>query len=92
MTGHARNTWLIRSAAQISEEGLHILIDRPGRVNPQILGPNAEKNEPVFWQIAGINGQVASEDLDRTLFELQVQLERETGSSLSVVLISQCRL
>ncbi len=62
---------------QISEEGLHILIDRPGRVNPQILGPNAEKNEPVFWQIAGINGQVASEDLDRTLFELQVQLERE---------------
>ena len=62
---------------QISEEGLHILIDRPGRVNPQILGPNAEKNEPVFWQIAGINGQVASENLDRTLFELQVQLERE---------------
>ena len=62
---------------QISEEGLHILIDRPGRVNRQILGPNAEKNEPVFWQIAGINGQVASQDLDRTLFELQVQLERE---------------
>ena len=45
---------------QISEEGLHILIDRAGRVNPQVLGPNAEKNEPVFWQIAGINGQVAS--------------------------------
>ncbi len=62
---------------QISEEGLHILIDRPGRVNRQILGPNAEKNEPVFWQIAGINGQVSSENLDRTLFELQVQLERE---------------
>ena len=62
---------------QISEEGLHILIDRPGRVNPQVLGPNAEHNEPVFWQIAGINGQVPSDQLDRTLFELQVQLERE---------------
>ncbi|MCY3781088.1 MAG: glutamate synthase-related protein [Chloroflexi bacterium] len=62
---------------QISEAGLHILIDRAGKVNRQILGPNAEKNEPVFWQIAGINGQVPSEALDRTLFELQVQLERE---------------
>ncbi len=62
---------------QISEEGLHILVDQPGRVNPQVLGPNAEHNEPVFWQIAGINGQVPSSELDRTLFELQVQLERE---------------
>ncbi len=62
---------------QISEEGLHILIDQPGRVNPQVLGPNAEHNEPVFWQIAGINGQIPSEQLDRTLFELQAQLERE---------------
>ena len=62
---------------QISEAGLHILVDRAGKVNRQILGPNAEKNEPVFWQIAGINGQVPSGDLDRTLFELQVQLERE---------------
>ena len=62
---------------QISEAGLHILIDRPGKVNRLILGPNAEKNEPVFWQIAGINGQVPSAELDRTLFELQAQLERE---------------
>ncbi len=62
---------------QISEAGLHILIDRPGRVNPQILGPNAEANEPVFWQIAGINGQVPSDKLDSTLFELQAQLETE---------------
>ncbi len=62
---------------QISEAGLHILVDRAGKVNRQILGPNAEKNEPVFWQIAGINGQVPSAELDRALFELQIQLERE---------------
>ena len=62
---------------QISEAGLHILLDSPGEVNRLVLGPNAEKNEPVFWQIAGINGQVASSDLDRTLFNLQVQLERD---------------
>lgn len=64
---------------QISEAGLHILIDRAGVVNRQVLGPNAEKNEPVFWQIAGINGQIASDKLDSKLFELQVQLERELG-------------
>lgn len=64
---------------QISEAGLHILIDRGGMVNRQVLGPNAEKNEPVFWQIAGINGQVPSDELDAKLFELQVQLETELG-------------
>ena len=63
----------------ISEAGLHILIDRSSRVNSQVLGPNAEKNEPVFWQIAGINGQVPSDKLDAALFELQVQLEADLG-------------
>ena len=64
---------------QISEVGLHILIDRAGRVNRQVLGPNAEKSEPVFWQIAGINGQVPLNELDAKLFELQVQLEHRLG-------------
>lgn len=63
----------------ISEEGLHILADRQGQVNSTVLGPNAEKNEPLFWQIAGINGQVDSDKLESTLFELQVQLEAELG-------------
>jgi glutamate synthase (NADPH) large chain len=63
----------------ISSSGLHILTDRPGQVNRQVLGPNAEKNEPVFWQIAGINGQVPSASLENTLFELQVRLEDELG-------------
>lgn len=63
----------------ISEQGLHILLDRPGQVNRQVLGPNAEKNEPVFWQIAGINGQVPSAKLESTLFDLQTRLEDELG-------------
>lgn len=63
----------------ISEAGLHILIDRAGQVNSRVLGPNAEKNEPVFWQIAGLNGQVPSDRLDSTLFELQIRLEEELG-------------
>lgn len=63
----------------IGEAGLHLLIERRGRVNSRVLGPSAEKNEPVFWQIAGINGQVPSAELDRTLFELQTQLEADLG-------------
>ncbi len=63
----------------ISEQGLHILLDRAGQVNRQVLGPNAEKCEPVFWQIAGINGQVPSQKLEATLFELQTRLEDELG-------------
>jgi len=63
----------------ISEAGLHILLDRPGQVNSTVLGPNAEKCEPSFWQVAGVNGQVRSERLEATLFELQVRLERELG-------------
>ncbi|MGJ3238907.1 MAG: glutamate synthase-related protein [Anaerolineae bacterium] len=63
----------------ISEAGLHLLTERRGRVNSRVLGPNAEKNEPVFWQIAGINGQVTAENLDSTLFELQTTLEAELG-------------
>jgi len=63
----------------ISEQGLHILVDRPGKVNSQVLGPNAEKNEPVFWQIAGVNGQIPSNKLDQVLFELHISLEDELG-------------
>ncbi|MDE2952239.1 MAG: glutamate synthase-related protein [Chloroflexota bacterium] len=79
-TDRARSQNIIDQICRhISEAGLHILIDRSSRVNSQVLGPNAEKNEPVFWQIAGINGQVPSAKLDATLFELQVQLEADLG-------------
>ncbi|MEL6404003.1 MAG: glutamate synthase-related protein [Chloroflexota bacterium] len=63
----------------ISEAGLHLLTERRGRVNSRVLGPNAKKNEPVFWQIAGVNGQVASDQLDSTLFKLQTTMEAELG-------------
>jgi glutamate synthase (NADPH/NADH) large chain len=68
-----------RICRTISEAGLHLLIERRGRVDSRVLGPNAEKNEPVFWQIAGVNGQVPSDKLDQTLFELQTQMEDDLG-------------
>ncbi len=63
----------------ISSTGLHLLIERRGRVNSRVLGPSAEKNEPTFWQIAGVNGQVAADEIDATLFDLQTTLEAELG-------------
>ncbi len=62
---------------QITSTGLDVLIDHAGKVDSHVLGRNAEKNAPVFWQIAGMNGQVAPEDLDHTLFDLQLRLERD---------------
>lgn len=64
---------------RISESGLHTLMERHGVVDSHVLGPNAEKAEPDFWQIAGVNGQVAPDKLERTLFDLQVQLEDDLG-------------
>ncbi|MBC8172216.1 MAG: glutamate synthase, partial [Anaerolineae bacterium] len=63
--------------SQITDKGLQLLYEQPGTVDSSVLGPGAEKNQPVFWQIAGMNGQVASHLLDQTIFELQMQLEKD---------------
>jgi glutamate synthase (NADPH/NADH) large chain len=77
-TARNRAAYLIEAInRQIRESGLHVLIEEEGTVNRQVLGPNAVKNEPAFWQIAGTNDRVPAADLDRTLFDLQVQLESD---------------
>src|SRR6185436_6804306 len=73
-----RATHLIEQISQqLTEAGLDVLVEEPGVVSHNILGPNAQKNEPVFWQLAGMNGSVTSELLERTLFKLQSQLEHD---------------
>jgi len=75
-----RTTHLIEQISQrLTEAGLDVLVEEPGVVSHNILGPNAQKNEPVFWQLAGMNGSAASEQLERTLFNLQSQLEHDLG-------------
>jgi glutamate synthase (NADPH) large chain len=75
----------------ITSAGLNILYDEAGSVTTHVLGRNAMKNEPLFWQMAGMNGSVATEQLESTLFGLQAKMERELGvhfpsfSSRSVV-------
>jgi glutamate synthase (NADPH/NADH) large chain len=64
---------------QLTAVGLDVLIEESGIVNSHMLGPNAQKNEPVFWQLAGMNGSVPTDQLEKTLFKLQLQLEKELG-------------
>ncbi len=64
---------------QITDSGLHVLYDSPGLTNPNVLGPNAQKNQPVFWQIAGLRGQVSQDALDTTIYATQTAIERNLG-------------
>ncbi len=64
---------------RIREAGLDVLMNENGMVDNQVLGRNAKKNEPVFRQMAGMNGQVAQNELDSVLYDLQLNLERDLG-------------
>ena len=64
---------------RLVETGLEVLIDRPGITNSTVLGQNAQKNEPLFWQFAGMNGRVHPDQLERSLYHQQTQLERDLG-------------
>lgn len=68
-----------RIVRMMSDAGLHVMYDQPGNVNRLVLGPNAEKHEPGFYQLAGLNGQVALNQLDVTLFDLQNRIESDLG-------------
>ncbi len=78
-------------SSRLSEAGLDVLIEETDLVEHHMLGPNAQKNEPIFWQLAGTNGEVHPKQLENTLFHLQMRLEHELGvhfpslSSYSVV-------
>lgn len=68
-----------RVVRTMSDAGLHVVYDQPGLVNRVVLGPSASKHEPAFYQIAGLNGQVAHAQLDTVLFDLQNRIEHDLG-------------
>ncbi|MBX3063989.1 MAG: alpha-hydroxy-acid oxidizing protein [Anaerolineae bacterium] len=56
---------------------LQILFSAPGQTRPEMLGPLARRQEPVFWQIAGYAPGRDARDANGRLFEFQMQIERE---------------
>ncbi len=71
--------WLSALKRFFAEAGIRILLERIGKTRSEVLGPNARKVEPEFWQIAGVFEQPAPDFvMDKALFELQLRIERET--------------
>src|SRR5258708_31448844 len=56
---------------------LQTLYSEPGRTRPEMLGPLARAQEPVFWQIAGYAPGRDARDANARLFDFQLQIERD---------------
>ncbi len=71
--------WLGYLRKIFAEAGIKVLLDRRGKTRSEVLGKNARKMEPEFWQIAAVFEQPLSDQaMDKRLFDLQMRLERET--------------
>ncbi len=71
--------WLSQLRRLFAEAGVRILLERFGKTRSEVLGQNARKVEPEFWQIAGVFEQPAPDFvMDKQLLNLQLRIERET--------------
>ncbi len=62
-----------------AEFGIRVLLKQRGKTRSNVLGKNASKVEPEFWQIAAVFEQPAPDKvMDRKLFQLQLRIESET--------------
>jgi glutamate synthase (NADPH/NADH) large chain len=59
----------------LSRGGFRVLAERLGAVNSPALGPTAREEEPHFWQVGGLVAD--PENIERVVFELAIELERE---------------
>ncbi len=56
---------------------LQVLINQPGRVKSEMLGPLGRAQEPLFWQLAGYVPGRDVRDANARLFDFQMQIERD---------------
>ncbi|MFN8529943.1 MAG: glutamate synthase central domain-containing protein [Anaerolineae bacterium] len=66
----------------VTTEGLDLLYEDAGKVDRHALGRNAQQNEPLFWQLAGMNGRVPGNRLESVLYRIQRRAERELNVHL----------
>lgn len=73
-------SWRIKEhvLGRLRASGFELLAEREGAVRSLALGKRAREQEPEFWQVAGLCGGCPADQIDRKLFELQMQIERET--------------
>ncbi len=56
---------------------IEILVEEENQVDTNALGPNGKKQEPLFWQIAGISQSTVTA-LKKELFSLAIEIEENT--------------
>jgi glutamate synthase (NADPH/NADH) large chain len=63
----------------MKEHGIDLLLERPIQIRPHALGKMARLQAPFQWQIAGLVRNGPLEDVERTLFNIALQIERTTS-------------
>ncbi|MEW6402825.1 MAG: glutamate synthase-related protein [Chloroflexota bacterium] len=67
----------------LQQSGLDVLLERPIQTRPQALGKMARSQAPHQWQIAGLVRHGPLENVERTLFDLALQIEKQTKISVA---------
>ncbi len=67
----------------LKESGMDLLLERPIQTRPQALGKMARLQAPHLWQVAGLVRNGPLENVERTLFDLALKIEKETKISVA---------
>lgn len=67
----------------LQESSIDVLLERPIQTRPQALGKMARMQAPHLWQIAGLVRNGPLENVERTLFDLALKIEKETKISVA---------
>ena len=67
----------------LKESGMDLLLERPIQTRPQALGKMARLQAPFLWQVAGLVRNGPLENVERTLFDLALRIEKTTKISVT---------
>ncbi|MCC7354269.1 MAG: alpha-hydroxy-acid oxidizing protein [Anaerolineae bacterium] len=75
-----QESWRIKEhvLGRLRASGFELLAERTGAVRTLALGKRAREQEPEFWQVAGLCGGCPTDQLDHKLYDLLLEIERET--------------
>ncbi|MCP4141323.1 MAG: glutamate synthase [Chloroflexi bacterium] len=67
-----------RVIEMLTSAGADILYQDSGQVRSYTLGLLAKQQEPLFWQVAGIIGQIPLNEVEKRLFDIALEIEERT--------------
>ncbi len=67
----------------LKQSGMDLLLERPIQTRPPALGKMARLQAPYLWQVAGLVRNGPLENVERTLFDLALKIEKETKISVA---------